>query len=29
MGAFGVQVQITVRVADDTGRAIQTLTQRS
>jgi hypothetical protein len=29
MGAFAVQVQITVRVADDTGRAIQTLSQRS
>lgn len=29
MGAFAVQVQMTVRVADDTGRAIQTLSQRS
>jgi hypothetical protein len=29
MGAFAVQVQITVRVADDIGRAIQTLSQRS
>jgi hypothetical protein len=29
MGAFGVRVQMTVRVADETGRAIQTLTQRS
>ncbi|MFL9915108.1 acyl carrier protein [Paraburkholderia fungorum] len=29
MGAFSVRVQITVRVADETGRAIQTLSQRS
>ncbi|CAB3796533.1 acyl carrier protein [Paraburkholderia caffeinilytica] len=29
MGAFSVQVQMTVRVADETGRAIQTLSQRS
>jgi hypothetical protein len=29
MGAFAVQVQMTVRVADETGRAIQTLSQRS
>ncbi|CAE6819858.1 acyl carrier protein [Paraburkholderia haematera] len=29
MGAFGVKVQMTVRVADEIGRAIQTLTQRS
>jgi hypothetical protein len=29
MGAFSVQVMITVRVADDVGRAIQTLSQRS
>lgn len=29
MGAFAVQVQITVRVADEIGRAIQTLSQRS
>src|SRR5471030_2931186 len=29
MGAFAVKVQMTVRVADEIGRAIQTLTQRS
>jgi hypothetical protein len=29
MGAFAVQVQMTVRVADETGRAVQTLSQRS
>jgi hypothetical protein len=29
MGAFSVRVQMTVRVADETGRAIQTLSQRS
>ena len=29
MGAFSMQVQMTVRVADETGRAIQTLSQRS
>jgi hypothetical protein len=29
MGTFSVQVQITVRIADDTGRALQTLSQRS
>jgi hypothetical protein len=29
MGAFGVRVQMTVRAADEAGRAIQTLSQRS
>ncbi|MEZ0602492.1 acyl carrier protein [Paraburkholderia sp. IW21] len=29
MGAFAVRVQMTVRAADETGRAIQTLSQRS
>lgn len=29
MGAFAVRVQMTVRVADEVGRAIQTLSQRS
>lgn len=29
MGAFAVRVQMTVRVADEAGRAIQTLSQRS
>jgi hypothetical protein len=29
MGEFGVRVSMTVRLADEVGRAIQTLTQRS
>ncbi|WNC88604.1 acyl carrier protein [Paraburkholderia sp. FT54] len=29
MGSFAVRVQMTVRVADEAGRAIQTLSQRS
>ncbi|MDE1184507.1 acyl carrier protein [Paraburkholderia sp.] len=29
MGTFAVQVQMTVRIADEVGRAIQTLSQRN